>query len=163
VVFGLDSKAVIIMGSERDVEFCREVAKYLKILGVNYEFRVASAHKTPEKVLVVLKEFEKENAVYITVAGRSNALSAFVDANTSKPVIACPPYSEKYGGADVFSSLRVPSGIGSVVTIEPEGAAIVVAKIFALNDNALEKRVKDYQSGKKKEVEKANETVKKLK
>jgi 5-(carboxyamino)imidazole ribonucleotide mutase len=159
----LDAKAVIIMGSERDVEFCREVAKYLKILGVNYEFRVASAHKTPEKVLVVLKEFEKENAVYITVAGRSNALSAFVDANTSKPVIACPPYSEKYGGADVFSSLRVPSGIGSVVTIEPEGAAIVVAKIFALNDNALEKRVKDYQSGKKKEVEKANETVKKLK
>jgi 5-(carboxyamino)imidazole ribonucleotide mutase len=143
VVFGLDAKAVIIMGSERDVEFCREVAKYLKILGVNYEFRVASAHKTPEKVLVVLKEFEKEKAVYITVAGRSNALSAFVDANTSKPVIACPPYSEKYGGADVFSSLRVPSGIGSVVTIEPEGAAIVVAKIFALNDNALEKRVKD--------------------
>jgi 5-(carboxyamino)imidazole ribonucleotide mutase len=163
MVFGLDAKAVIIMGSERDVEFCREVAKYLKILGINYEFRVASAHKTPEKVLSVLKEFEKENAVYVTVAGRSNALSAFVDANTSKPVIACPPYSEKYGGTDVFSSLRVPSGIGSVVTIEPEGAAIVVAKIFALNDKALEKRVKEYQSSKKKEVEKANETVKKMK
>jgi 5-(carboxyamino)imidazole ribonucleotide mutase len=163
MVFGLDAKAVIIMGSERDVEFCREVAKYVKILGVNYEFRVASAHKTPEKVLSVLKEFEKENAVYVTVAGRSNALSAFVDANTSKPVIACPPYSEKYGGTDVFSSLRVPSGIGSVVTIEPEGAAIVVAKIFALNDKALEKRVKEYQSSKKKEVEKANETVKKMK
>ena len=163
MVFGLGVKAVIIMGSERDVEFCREVAKYLKILGVNYEFRVASAHKTPEKVLSVLKEFEKENAVYVTVAGRSNALSAFVDANTSKPVIACPPYSEKYGGTDVFSSLRVPSGIGSVVTIEPEGAAIVVAKIFALNDKALEKRVKEYQSRKKKEVEKANETVKKMK
>ena len=163
MVFGLNAKAVIIMGSERDLEFCREVAKYLKILGVNYEFRVASAHKTPEKVLSILKEFEKENAVYITVAGRSNALSAFVDANTSKPVIACPPYSEKYGGTDVFSSLRVPSGIGSVVTIEPEGAAIVVTKIFALNDITLEKRVKEYQSGKKKEVEKANETVKKMK
>jgi 5-(carboxyamino)imidazole ribonucleotide mutase len=163
MVFGLNAKAVIIMGSERDVEFCREVAKYLKILGVNYEFRVASAHKAPEKVLSILKEFEKENAVYITVAGRCNALSAFVDANTSKPVIACPPYSEKYGGTDVFSSLRVPSGIGSVVTIEPEGAAIVVTKIFALNDKTLEKRVKEYQSGKKKEVEKANETVKKMK
>ena len=163
MVFGLDAKAVIIMGSERDVEFCREVAKYLKILGVNYEFRVASAHKTPEKVLAVLKEFEKEHAVYVTVAGRSNALSAFIDANTSKPVIACPPYSEKYGGTDVFSSLRVPSGIGSVVTIEPEGAAIIVAKIFALNDKTLEKRVKEYQVDKKKEVEKANETVKKLK
>ena len=158
----MNAKAVVIMGSERDLEFCREVAKYLKILGVDYEFRVASAHKTPEKVLAILKEFEKENVVYVTVAGRSNALSAFADANTSKPVIACPPYSEKYGGADVFSSLRVPSGIGSVVTIEPEGAAIVVAKIFALSDEELEKRVKDYQSGKKKEIEKANETVKKL-
>ena len=96
------------------------------------------------------------------MAGRSNALSAFVDANTSKPVIACPPYSEKYGGADVLSSLRVPSGIGSLVTIEPEGAAIATAKIFALNDKELERHVKDYQSSKKKEIEKANETVKKL-
>lgn len=156
------AKAVILMGSERDLEFCREVAKHLKMLGVDYEFRVASAHKTPEKVLAILKEFEKENVVYVTVAGRSNALSAFVDANTSKPVIACPPYSEKYGGADVLSSLRVPSGIGSLVTIEPEGAAIAVAKIFALNDKELERHVKDYQSGKKKEIEKANETVKKL-
>jgi len=161
-VFHLAVKAVILMGSERDLEFCREVAKHLKTLGVDYEFRVASAHKTPEKVLAILKEFEKENVVYVTVAGRSNALSAFVDANTAKPVIACPPYSEKYGGADVFSSLRVPSGIGSVVTIEPEGAAIVVAKILALNNEALEKRVKNYQSGKKREIEKANETVKKL-
>ncbi len=156
------AKAVILMGSERDLEFCREVAKHLKMLRVDYEFRVASAHKTPEKVLAILNEFEKENVVYVTVAGRSNALSAFVDANTSKPVIACPPYSEKYGGADVLSSLRVPSGIGSVVTIEPEGAAIAVAKIFALNDKELERHVKDYQSGKKKEIEKANETVKKL-
>jgi len=158
----LNAKAVVIMGSEKDLEFCREVAKHLKMLGVGYEFRVASAHKTPEKVLTILKEFEKEKVIYVTVAGRSNALSAFVDANTTKPVIACPPYSEKYGGADVFSSLRVPSGIGSVVTIEPEGAAIAAAKILALSDEELERRVKDYQSGKKKEIEKANETVKKL-
>ena len=155
-------KVIVVMGSDKDLEFCREVAKHLKMLGVDYEFRVASAHKTPEKVLAILKEFEKENVVYVTVAGRSNALSAFVDANTSKPVIACPPYSEKYGGADVLSSLRVPSGIGSLVTMEPEGAAIATAKIFALNDKELEKHVKDYQSSKKREIEKANETVKKL-
>jgi 5-(carboxyamino)imidazole ribonucleotide mutase len=159
----MKGKAVIIMGSERDLEFCREIAKYMKLLGVDYEFRVASAHKTPEKVLEILKEFEEEKIVYVTVAGRSNALSAFVDANTSKPVIACPPYSEKFGGADVFSSLRVPSGIGTTVTIEPEGAAIAAAKTLALQDEELEKRVKDYQLAKKKEIEKANEAVKKRK
>jgi len=140
--------AVIIMGSERDLDFSREISKYLKLLGVNYEFRVASAHKTPEKVLAIIKEFEKEKAVYITVAGRSNALSAFVDGNTTKPVIACPPYSEKFGGADIYSSLRVPSGIGSVVTIEPEGAAIAAAKILSLENAELQGKVKSYQESK---------------
>jgi len=159
----VNGQAIVLMGSERDLDFCREIAKYLKALGVEYAFRVASAHKTPEQVLAIIKEFEKEKIVYITVAGRSNALSAFVDANTSKPVIACPPYSEKYGGADIYSSLRVPSGVGSLVTIEAEGAAIAAAKILALGDEDPEKRLKDYQLTKKKELEKVNETVRKLK
>ena len=151
------------MGSDRDLEFSREIAKYLKLLGVKYEFRVASAHKTPQKVLEILKDFEDEKIVYITVAGRSNALSAFIDGNTAKPVIACPPYSEKFGGADIYSSLRVPSGIGCVVTIETEGAAIAAAKMLALEDPELATNVAEYQAGKKKELDKANESVKKLK
>jgi 5-(carboxyamino)imidazole ribonucleotide mutase len=159
----MSGKAVIIMGSDRDLDFSREIAKYLKILGVSYEFRVASAHKTPEKVLEIIKEFVTEKVVFVTVAGRSNALSAFIDGNTTKPVIACPPYSEKFGGGDILSSLRVPSGIGSVVTIETEGAAIATAKILALQDSQLEANVKSYQEGKRKELEKANESVKKLK
>jgi 5-(carboxyamino)imidazole ribonucleotide mutase len=159
----MKGKAIIIMGSERDLEFCRDIAKHLKTLEVEYEFRVSSAHKTPLKVLDVLKEFEKEKVVYITVAGRSNALSAFVDANSSKPVVACPPYSDKYGGADVYSSLRVPSGIGLVVTIEPEAAAIATAKIFAVEDKVLEKRIKDFQLEKKKDIEEADETIKNMK
>jgi 5-(carboxyamino)imidazole ribonucleotide mutase len=159
----MKSKAIILMGSEKDLEFCREIAKHLKALEVEYVFRVASAHKTPEKVLGILKEFEKENVVYVTVAGRSNALSAFVDANTVKPVIACPPYSEKFSGVDIYSSLRIPSGVGSVVTIEPEGAAIAAAKIFAIEDKELAKRVTEYQLAKKREIEKADESVKKVK
>jgi 5-(carboxyamino)imidazole ribonucleotide mutase len=159
----MPGKAIIVMGSERDLDYSRDIAKYLKLLNVNYAFRVASAHKTPDKVIEVIKEFETEKIVYITVAGRSNALSAFMDANSTKPVIACPPYSEKYGGADIYSSLRVPSGIGSVVTIEPEGAAIAAAKILALEDAEIQTSVSEYQLSKKKEVEKANESVVKLK
>jgi 5-(carboxyamino)imidazole ribonucleotide mutase len=158
----MTGKVVILMASERDLEFCREIAKHIKAFGLECEFRVASAHKTPQKVLEILKEFEHEKIVYVTVAGRSNALSAFVDANTVKPVIACPPYSEKFGGADIYSSLRVPSGVGSLVTIEPEGAAVAAAKIFAVEDRALEKRVREYQNTKKKEIEKADESVRKL-
>jgi 5-(carboxyamino)imidazole ribonucleotide mutase len=159
----MKGKAVIIMGSEKDLELCREIAKTLKTLSVEYEFRVASAHKTPQNVLGILKEFDAQNVIYITVAGRSNALSAFVDANATKPVIACPPYSDKFAGADIFSTLRVPSGIGTVTTIEPEGAAIATAKFFALQDAALEKRVKEYQAEKRKNIEQANETIKNMK
>jgi 5-(carboxyamino)imidazole ribonucleotide mutase len=158
----MSGKTIIIMGSDRDLDFSREIAKYLKLLNVDYEFRVASAHKTPQKVLDILNEFQNEKIVYITVAGRSNALSAFIDGNTSKPVIACPPYSEKYGGTDIYSSLRVPSGIGSVVTIEPEGAAIAAAKILSLQKPELETIVLAYQESKRKDLEKANESIKNL-
>jgi len=159
----MKGKAILLMGSEKDLDFCREIAKFLKILKIDYDFRVASAHKTPEKVLEILKEYEKEQIVYITVAGRSNALSAFVDAHTTKPVIACPPYSEKFGGADIYSSLRVPSGIGSLVTVEAEGAAIAAAKILALTDKDLEQQILSYQREKKKELEAADEKVRNLK
>lgn len=159
----MTGKAVIIMGSEKDLDFCCDIAKHLKPFDVEYIFRVASAHKTPQKVLEILKEFESEKIVYITVAGRSNALSAFIDASTTKPVIACPPYSDKYGGADVYSSLRVPSGIGCVVTIEAEAAAIAAAKIFAFENVELEQKISDYQSAKRNEIEKADKVIKSMK
>ena len=159
----MKDKTVLLMGSERDLDFCREIARYLKVFGLDYEFRVASAHKSSGRVLEILKEHEKERVIYVTVAGRSNALSAFVDANTTQPVIACPPYSDKFGGGDIYSTLRVPSGIGTVVTIEPEGAAIAVAKIFAVDDKDLEKRIRKYQQMKREEIEKADASIKKLK
>jgi 5-(carboxyamino)imidazole ribonucleotide mutase len=158
----MKGKVIIIMGSERDLDFCNEIAKHLKSLGLEYLLRVGSAHKTPEKVLKIIKEYEKQKVVYVTVAGRSNALSAFVDANTTKPVIACPPYSEKYSGADIYSSLRVPSGVASVVTIEPEGAALAAAKMLSVQDEELEKRIGDYQQSKKRDIEKADESTRKM-
>ena len=158
----MKGEVIIIMGSERDLDFCNEIAKHLKSLGLEYLLRVGSAHKTPEKVLKIVKEYEKQKVVYVTVAGRSNALSAFVDANTTKPVIACPPYSEKYCGADIYSSLRVPSGVASVVTIEPEGAALAAAKILAVQDEELEKHISDYQQSKKRDIEKADESTRKM-
>jgi len=57
----------------------------------------------------------------------------------------------------------VPSGVGSVVTIEPEGAAIAAAKIFALEDKRLEERIKIYQKTKKEEIEKADGSARKMK
>lgn len=151
----------IIMGSEKDFEFCKKIGTVLELFGIKYEFRVASAHKTPKKVFEIMNEDKKDmNLVYITVAGRSNALSGFVDANTYRPVIACPPYSDKFAGADIFSSLRMPSGSGLATVLEPEAAAILAAKILAIDDEELAQKIKDRQNELKEMIDKADDKVK---
>ncbi len=153
-------KVVIIMGSKGDLEWSKEIAKALGKLGIESTLRIASAHKVPLKVLEIIKEYESsEDVVFITVAGRSNALSGFVDAHTVKPVIACPPYSDKFAGADIFSSLRMPSGVAPLVVLEPEHAALASAKILAIKNKELQQRVKEYQEGKKKEIEETDKEV----
>jgi len=151
----------IIMGSEKDFEFCKKIGAALELYGIAYRYRVASAHKTPKKVLEIINEDNRDvNLVYITVAGRSNALSGFVDANTYRPVIACPPYSDKFAGVDVFSSLRMPSGSGLATVLEPEAAAILAAKILAIEDEELAKKIEECQNKLKEIIDKADKKVK---
>ncbi|MEO0255355.1 MAG: 5-(carboxyamino)imidazole ribonucleotide mutase [candidate division WOR-3 bacterium] len=153
-------KVVIIMGSKQDLEHSKKIAEKLKEFEVECVLRIASAHKTPLKVLEILKEYENEDAVFITVAGRSNALSGFVDANTTKPCIACPPYSDKFSGFDIFSTLRMPSGVAPLTVLEPEGAALSALKILALKDKNLEKKIKEYQEKIKNEIENSDKELK---
>jgi len=60
-------------------------------------------------------------------------------------VIACPPASEAFGGVDVFSSLRMPSGIAPAVVLDPANAALLAAKIFGLGNVEVQKQVKASQ------------------
>ena len=154
-------KVVIIMGSKSDLDWARKIVSFLEKFEVSFEIRVASAHKVPLKCLEILKEYEgEENLVFITVAGRSNALSGFVDAQTSYPVIACPPYSDKFGGADIFSSLRMPSGVACMTVIEPSNAALAAVKIMALKDKDFKEKLKEYHKKIKEDLYKADEEVK---
>jgi len=138
---------VILMGSKADLDHCEKIAEACRKYGIETVLRIASAHKTPVHALGILREFEAEARpkVYITVAGRSNALSGFVDGAVSAPVIACPPASESFGGADVFSSLRMPSGIAPALVLEPANAALLAAKIFGLADGAVQEKVRSVQ------------------
>jgi 5-(carboxyamino)imidazole ribonucleotide mutase len=140
------------MGSKSDEEFSTKISRFLDEFGVKSVLKVASAHKTPLRVLEIIREFEEDDAVFVTVAGRSNALSGFVDANTRKPVIACPPPSNAFAGMDIISSLRMPSGVAPLVVLEPENAALAVAKIFALKDEKIRKKVEEYQEKKRNEI-----------
>src|SRR5436190_7252572 len=142
----MPAHVIIIMGSKGDLTHAQAITKTLKTLEIGYEMRVCSAHKATQRLLAMLQGYEQTGPlVYITIAGRSNALSAVVDANTRFPVIACPPYSDRFAGMDILSSLRLPSGIASPTILEPEGAALLAAKILALSDEQLRQRVERYK------------------
>ena len=145
---------IILMGSKADAAHCEKIAAAARDLGLEVVQRVASAHKTPEHALSILQaaEADPRPKVYITVAGRSNALSGFVDGSVSAPVIACPPTSEAFGGADVYSSLRMPSGIAPAVVLEPANAALLAAKILGLGDAAVKSKVQAQQQAAQKRI-----------
>jgi 5-(carboxyamino)imidazole ribonucleotide mutase len=147
------AKIVIIMGSKRDLEYAKSVEKVCEEFKIPCEMRVASSHKTPEKVMSIIKEYEDETVVYITIAGRSNALSGVIDGNTAKPVIASPPYSEKFGGADIFSTLRMPSGVAPMVVLGGEQSALAAIKILALHDEKIQQKLTAYQKKFKEKIE----------
>ncbi len=131
------------MGSRSDLKHAQTIAAALEKLGIESKIRIASAHKIPAVLLQILADYEADPRpkVYITIAGRSNALSGMVDAQVAAPVIACPPSSDAFGGADIFSSLRMPSGVAPAVILDAEGAALLAAKILALADPSIRDRI----------------------
>ena len=153
------SKVVIIMGSKADLEWANQIKNVLLSFGIETVTRIASAHKVPLKCYNLIKDYEKENVVFITIAGMSNALSGFTDAQTYCPVIACPPYSDKFAGADLYSSIRMPSGVAPLTILSPENAALPAAKILGLSNSAIRKCVIDFQDKKRKELEEADNSL----
>jgi len=145
---------VIMMGSKADMEHCTKISDACKQYGLETVIRIASAHKTPEHAISILNGYEANERpkVYITVAGRSNALSGFTDGSVSAPVITCPPPSDAFGGADVFSSLRMPSGIAPAVVLEPFNAALLAAKIFGVTNAEVREQVKASQKRAAKKI-----------
>lgn len=137
----------IIMGSRADLSHAQTIASALSALGISSELRIGSAHKTPSHLLEMLRAYEADPRpkVYVTIAGRSNALSGFVDAQVTAPVIACPPLSSTFAGSDIYSSLRMPSNVAPAVVLEPSAAALLAAKILALADNVLAERIATLQ------------------
>lgn len=145
---------VILMGSKADLAHANKIGEAAKPFGFEVEMRIGSAHKTATHVLEMLQTYEADPRlkVYITIAGRSNALSGFTDGCVSAPVIACPPASEAFGGADIYSSLRMPSGIAPALVLEPINAALLAAKIIAITDPVMRERVKAYQSANQQTI-----------
>ena len=161
-----EEKIVVLLGSPKDLLFAIKIQEFLKRekFSVGCIYNVASAHKTPEKLLNDMKEFEKggDRIVYITVAGLSDALSGIVAGSSLFPVIACPPDSEEHGGVKVFSSTAMPKGVPVAFVTKPENAALAAVRIFALTNPPLREQLEKFKQKMTKAVYDGAQEVKRV-
>jgi len=142
-------KVLVITGSESDLPKMEESGQMLESLGISSRTVVASAHRTPEKVVEAVKDAEAAGAeVVIAGAGMSAALPGVVASYTDLPVIGVPLDSGMPGGIDaLFSIVQMPTGI-PVATVAVGGAknaAVLAARILALKYPEVSKTLKDYR------------------
>jgi len=125
-------KTILILGSEVDKAHAEKITDELDKLEIPHETHVASAHKNTREVLGLIEKNEaEEKVVYVTIAGRSNALSGVVAANSSKPVLACPPFKDKDDYlVNIHSTLQMPSSTPVLTIIDPVNCAQAVARIL---------------------------------
>ncbi len=138
-------KIVIIMGSKSDQEWVDKIKAGLAEWDLEVVEHVSSAHKVPEKTFAIIQEYNHERQIiYIAVAGRSNALSGVISANSIHPVIACPPFKDKSDYlVNIHSTLQMPSDTPALTVLNPKNTAAACARIFGLVNNELQQKVKN--------------------
>lgn len=120
---------VIVAGSIKDKPWVEEITSHLIIHGMDYKVLYRSAHKNTLDVLKIIETVPAE--VYITCAGRSNALSGVIAANSNKPVIACPPFKTKDDYmVNIHSSLQCPSETPVITVLSPSNAALAAKRMI---------------------------------
>ena len=140
-------KVSIIMGSQSDYKTMKFCEKVLKVLKINFETKIVSAHRTPNRMFKYARTAEKNNIkVIVAGAGGSAHLPGMVAAITSIPVIGVPIESKKLKGLDSLLSIaQMPKGIPvGTVAIGKDGAinaALLSASIIALNDNQVKSKL----------------------
>lgn len=136
---------LIVMGSESDLPTVKPASETLATLGIAHELHVASAHRTPDRVLELAGQARGSGVrVIIAAAGGAAHLAGVIAAHTTLPVIGIPIASSTLGGMDaLLATVQMPSGV-PVATVAINGAknaALLAAEILALEDEALAERV----------------------
>ena len=152
------NKVSIIMGSQSDFTIMRNCQKILKLLGIVYETKIVSAHRTPDRMFKFAKTAEKNKiSVIIAGAGGSAHLPGIVAALTSIPVIGVPIETKKLKGLDsLLSIVQMPKGIPvATVAIGKDGAinaALLAASIIGLKDKKVKNNLNNFRVKQTKAV-----------
>jgi phosphoribosylamine--glycine ligase len=155
------SQVLILMGSDSDAPIMRAAGDVLTELGVTWEMTVASAHRSPARVMRLMREAPGQGVqVFIVGAGAAAHLAGVVAAHTSQPVIGVPIDSSALKGMDaLLSTVQMPPGVPvATVAIGKPGATnagVLAAQMIALADASLAARLVTYKQKLEEKVEAA--------
>jgi 5-(carboxyamino)imidazole ribonucleotide mutase len=141
----------IIMGSQSDWETMRHAAETLDALGVAYETKIVSAHRTPERLYAYARGAAGRGLkVIVAGAGGAAHLPGMTASMTRLPVLGVPVESKALSGMDsLLSIVQMPAGVPvgtlAIGNAGAKNAGLLAASILALNDAALAERLEDWR------------------
>ena len=153
-------KVLIVMGSQSDYKTMQLSEKTLKKLGISFETKIISAHRTPKRMYDFALKAEKNNiGVIIAGAGGSAHLPGMISALTQIPVLGVPIESKKLKGLDSLLSIaQMPKGIPvGTLAIGEDGAinaALLAAAIIANHNTNVLRKLKNFRTSQAKSVKK---------
>ena len=148
----------VVMGSASDWETMQHCADQLRSLGVPFETRVLSAHRTPEELSVWIRDAESRGVeVFIAAAGMAAALPGVVAAQTTLPVLGVPMESKLLGGLDsLLSMVQMPGGVPvGVLAVGKAGAvnaAILATQVLAGSRRELREAVTKHRAAQAEQI-----------
>ena len=153
-------KVAIVMGSQSDFKTMKLSTKILKSVGIKFEIKIISAHRTPKRMYEFAQNAEKKKiGVIIAGAGGSAHLPGMISALTSIPVLGVPIESKNLKGLDsLLSIVQMPRGIPvGTLAIGNNGAinaGLLAASIIANNNDVVKKRLKNWRLSQTKSIKK---------
>jgi 5-(carboxyamino)imidazole ribonucleotide mutase len=154
---------LIVMGSDSDLEQLTPAWKVLESLGVTYQVMVASAHRSPDRVVELSRGARAKGiGVILAAAGGAAHLAGVIAAHTTLPVVAVPIVFGTLGGVDaLLSAVQMPGGvpIASVGIGGARNAGLFAAAILAATDPAVAARLEKFREEQAKNVEVADARV----
>lgn len=158
----MSASVAVILGSNSDLSAMKSAFELLRELGIKFEARVLSAHRTPDAAAAYAKNAEERGIkVIICAAGMAAHLAGVIASYTILPVIGVPLKSEPFGALDaLLAMVQMPPGIPvATVTAGPAGAknaALSAAAILALSDPGLTAKLKAFRAAQARKVEQAD-------
>lgn len=149
-------KVAIIMGSDSDSPVMREAAYVLEAFGIDFEYTIVSAHRTPERMFEFARTAHEQGfEVIIAGAGGAAHLPGMVAAISPLPVIGVPVQTKSLDGMDsLLSIVQMPGGV-PVATVAINGAknaGILAAQILATHDKTLLQKIIEYKKNLEQQV-----------